>query len=244
MQKLLVLLALGSSLACTDGSRGGSTGASTGGIPPVGTCSKAFTGQVFASCSDTEPCGCPLGCIDDPAFGSMVCEAPCADPCPGTFALPGTSQSLPTASACVEGWCRLDACGFDPSGAAAAGSYGGPCSVVSAGDGTCFPTGRTLPDGGLVGWGICLLGNPEGECGSEPDPACPAGHFCIAGGCRPPCDPTVDAGCADGASCQQFPGAVNPHAGYCGPPCGSNGKACGEVCCDPSSSCNGTICSR
>jgi hypothetical protein len=240
MRKLLVFLSVGLSAACAGGSGEGSGGSSTGGVTPVtGSCSKSITSQAFASCSDANPCGCPMGCVDDPIFGSTVCEAPCADPCPGRVILPGTSETLPTASACVGGYCRLDACAFDPTGATAPGSYGSLCTVVSPNDGTCFPTGRILADGGLVAWGICLLGNPAGACGAEPNPACPAGSFCIAGGCRSACDPTVDGGCSQGASCQAFPGAVNPHAGYCGPTCSPNGQACGETCCDTLSACTG-----
>jgi len=150
-----------------------------------------------------------------------------------------SASSLPTSSACLEGYCRLDACGFEPSGATAPGSYNGLCMVVASNDGTCFPTGVSLPDGGSELWGICLLGNPEGVCGSSSNPSCPAGTFCVAGGCRPACDPTVAGSCTDGASCQPFPAAVNPHAGYCGPPCSQNGQACGETCCDPFSACIG-----
>ena len=153
--------------------------------------------------------------------------------------LPGTSEALPTASNCVGGYCRLDACAFEPSGAVAPGAYDGLCTVVATNDGTCFPTGSQLPDGGSQQWGICLLGNPEGVCGSGPDPSCPAGAFCVAGGCRPACDPTASGSCTEGASCQTFPSAVNPHAGYCGPPCSLNGQACGETCCDPLSACTG-----
>jgi hypothetical protein len=180
-----------------------------------------------------------MGCVSDPAFGSAVCESPCAAACPGTVALPGTSEALITSSACVGGYCSLDACAVDPNGGSAPGSYDGLCTVVSSNDGTCFPTGLALPDGGIAEWGICVLGNPNGSCGSEPNPACPAGSFCIAGGCRPACDPTAAASCTGGATCQSFPGAANPHAGYCGPPCTANGHACGDACCDPLSACTG-----
>ncbi len=173
-----------------------------------------------------------MECVADPVFGSPVCEQPCADPCPGTMSLPGTSDSsLPTSSACERSYCRLGACAFAPSGAAAPGSYNGLCTVVEPNDGTCFPNGAALADGGLTLWGICLLGNPDGICDTN-DQTCPAGAFCVAGGCRPACDPTVAGSCTDGATCQSFPAASNPHAGYCGPPCGLNGQACGEVCCD------------
>ncbi len=248
MKRFFAVAGLGLSLACTDGAQaatgGGEAtgGSSTGAISPViVSCSHTVTTEAFASCSSSNPCGCPMGCIADPDFATPVCESPCADPCPGTMALPGTSTStLPTASACVDGYCRLDACAFTPGGAAAPGSYDGLCTVVTSNDGTCFPTGQALADGGLLQWGICLRGNPEGGCPSSFDPTCPAGRFCIAGGCRPACDPTVAATCSDGAPCQNFPDALNPHAGYCGPPCRLNGQACGETCCDILSACTGT----
>jgi hypothetical protein len=243
MKWLLAIAGLGLQLACTGTSQEGSgtAGSTTGVVSPViVSCSQTTTTQAFASCSLSNPCGCPMGCVADADFASPVCEARCADPCPGTMALPGTSASaLPTASACVDGYCRLDACAFMPSGAAAPGSYDGLCQVVAPNDGTCFPTGEALPDGGVLQWGICLLGNPEGGCPSDFDPTCPAGGFCIAGGCRPACDPTVTQLCTDGAPCQSFPDALNPHAGYCGPSCSLNGQACGETCCDPLSACTG-----
>jgi hypothetical protein len=235
-----VVLALGLIGACTDGMPAGSTGGTGGSTPLLGDCSRAITTAAFAACSEASPCGCPMGCVADPAFPGPVCEEPCAETCPGKVALPGTSgESLPTASACVDGYCRLDACGFAPSGAAASGSYDGLCTAVSSNDGTCFPTGLALSDGGALQWGICLKGDLDGACGPTSDPSCPPGAFCIAGGCRPACDPTVPSTCNGGAACQDFPAALNPHAGYCGPPCSQNGQACGTACCDPSSACSG-----
>jgi hypothetical protein len=232
------LLSLCASLACAGGSSGTSGTGTSGTAILVGACSHTITTAAFAACSTADACGCPMACVADPAFPGPVCEQPCADACPGTVDLPGTSnESLPTASACVDGYCRLDACAFEPNGAAAAGTYDSLCTVVASNDGTCFPTGLQLPDGGALLWGICLKGDPDGDCGATSDPSCPAGAFCIAGGCRTACDPTVASTCSGGAVCQSFPAALNPHAGYCGPPCSQNGQPCGQLCCDLRSAC-------
>jgi hypothetical protein len=250
MKRYAVLALIGMGAACTDGPHGqtiGSTQTSGTGPPatPLGTCEHQGGSVAFEACSLADPCACPLECLADPAFASPVCEMPCADPCPGTFRLPGTSSTLPTASACVNAFCRLDACAFDPGGAAVSGSYGGLCTAVTANDGTCFPTGVQLSDGGAALWGVCLKGNLDGVCGAGANPSCVPGSFCIAGGCQTACDPTLASTCAGGVSCQAFPGDINPHAGYCGPPCSLDGEVCSGSCCNPASTCGSSgVCER
>jgi hypothetical protein len=182
-----------------------------------------------------------MGCVVDAALGSPVCESPCtAENCEGAVIPPGQlSGPFQTSSSCLGGYCQLNACAVTPGGADAGGNYNGPCTVVSPNDGTCYPTGLLLPDSGYgQTWGICLQGTPTGSC-EERTLSCPAGAFCIAGDCRVPCDPTVAGGC-DAGTCQPFPAAQNPHAGYCGPVCSLDGQTpCAEACCSPASICLG-----
>jgi hypothetical protein len=223
-----------------DAGDGGGSDAGDGGRTPIGACDSAGRTREFDSCSSTQACQCPLGCVDDWAFDGSVCEQPCV--------VSSDCENLGTV--CAGGFCGLNVCAQTPAGARAPGAYNAPCDVDATGDGTCLPTAALLPDGGLgASWGVCLQSGPGGSCESslvrhpwaptDYNSLCPQGSLCLTRSCWPVCDPTVADSC-DAGPCQPFRYVPNPHAGFCGPPCVMDGEQCNmgvTTCCDGMSAC-------
>ncbi len=203
---------------------GGTTGGTTGRIM-TGTCAAGLKPEELVPCLSAFPCGCPLECVDDPAYGGAVCEAVCT---------PSVQCDSPFTT-CVGGHCQLNACGITPVGDSAGGVFNATCNAAGSDDGTCLPQGVFLPDGGFgASWGLCVQGGTDdGGCqadagrGGGAGTLCPAGSVCASEfvGCAPACDPTVANSC-DGGSCAALPGATSAQAGYCGALRGTT--TCGE----------------
>ena len=135
----------------------------------------------LGSCANNAACGCNLAqsCITDPGQGATVCEIPCTTT---------ADCDLPT-TVCTSGHCVQDYCDVNPLGAAAQGTYDGPCNVADAGDGTCQAQYPAIN----FGFGFFpLVSAPYGVCQLN-------GSVTVASGAT--CDGTISTKDA-GALCQ------------------------------------------